>query len=96
MAGIAGKNVNRGRIHTIFGLDPAGVLFSVNTPNERLASNDARYVEVIHTNGGAFGSGIGAPIGVSDFFPNGGSIQPGCLTNPCHHGRAVEFYSELN
>lgn len=94
MAGIAGKRVTRGRINTIIGLDPAGPLFSVNTPSERLDSNDALYVEAIHTNGGALGSGIGAPIALTDFFPNGGSVQPGCITNPCSHLRAVDLYSE--
>lgn len=68
MAGIAGKLVRRGRFNTIIGLDPAGPLFSVNTPAERLAVGDADYVEAIHTNGGAFGSGIGAPIANADFF----------------------------
>lgn len=72
MAGIAGKLVRRGLVNTIIGLDPAGPLFSVNTPSDRLHAGDASYVEAIHTNGGAFGSGIGAPIAHADFFPNGG------------------------
>jgi hypothetical protein len=41
--------------------DPAGPLFSLQNRNGRLASTDANYVEVIHTNGGA--TGIGFPIG---------------------------------
>lgn len=94
MAGIAGKSVRNGRINNLFGLDPAGSLFDVNTPAERLASTDARYVEVIHTNGGIWGYGIGQPIGHSDFFPNGGSVQSGCITTSCSHLRAVDFYSE--
>lgn len=92
MAGIAGKLVRRGRINTIIGLDPAGPLFSVNTPADRLDLTDANYVEAVHTNGGAFGSGIGAPIAHADFFPNGGSIQPGCILNTCSHMRAVDLY----
>lgn len=94
MAGIAGKLLRRGVINTIIGLDPAGPLFSVNTPAERLAIGDAEYVEAIHTNGGAFGLGIGSPIGHADFFPNGGSIQAGCITNPCSHLRAVDLFSK--
>lgn len=54
---MTGKNVHRGKIGTIFGLDPAGPLFSVNNPAERLASGDASYVEGIHTNGRANGIG---------------------------------------
>ncbi|CRK90501.1 CLUMA_CG004131, isoform A [Clunio marinus] len=94
IAGMTGKNVRRGKINTIIGLDPAGPLFSINNPAERLAVGDAMYVEGIHTNGGLLAAGIGAPIGNADFFPNGGSGQPGCWTNTCSHGRAVEYYVE--
>lgn len=96
MAGLAGKNVLRGRVNTIIGLDPAGPLFSVNSPAERLDSGDAQYVEALHTNGGAFGSGIGAPIAHADFFANGGSLQPGCFVALCSHMRAVDLYSKLS
>lgn len=50
IAGFAGKHVTLGKIHTIVGLDPAGVSFSLNRPDERLNDNDARTVHVIHTN----------------------------------------------
>jgi pancreatic triacylglycerol lipase len=50
----AGKNT-QGRINTIFGTDPAGPLFSMNSPEERLAATDAQYVETILTNGGTLG-----------------------------------------
>jgi pancreatic triacylglycerol lipase len=52
---------------------------------------------VIHTNGPTLvvaGAGIGAPIGDADFWPNGGTSQPGCLTNTCAHLRAVDYYVE--
>ena len=45
IAGITGKNVRRGRINTIIGLDPAGPLFDSNNPSTRLAITDADYVE---------------------------------------------------
>jgi hypothetical protein len=96
---MAGKGVRRGRVQNIFGLDPAGPLFSVRNPAGRLDAADAVYVECIHTNGPTIalvGAGIGAPIGHADFFPNGGTSQPGCLTNTCSHGRAVDFYGKLN
>lgn len=97
IAGIAGKNVRRGRINHIIGLDPAGPLFTVNNVAGRLDAGDANYVEVMHTNGQTLlvpGSGIGQPIGHADFFVNGGQWQPGCFTALCSHGRAVEFYVE--
>lgn len=67
VCGHAGKSVTRGRIHTIFGLDPAGVLFNINDPANRLAATDADYVEAIHTDTVALG--IGDPIGHADFYP---------------------------
>lgn len=76
IAGVIGKNVRRGRVNTIIGLDPAGPLFDANNPRNRLDSTDATYVEVIHSDTRNFG--IGAVIGHADFFPNNGSNQPGC------------------
>lgn len=78
IAGIAAKNVRRGRINTIIGLDPAGPLFNMNSPTTRLAVTDADYVECVQTDNRNFG--IGEPLGHVDFFPNGGSNQPGCLS----------------
>lgn len=36
MAGAAGKRTSRGRVHAIVGLDPAGPLFSLDQPAERM------------------------------------------------------------
>lgn len=91
VAGIAGKNVVRGRINTIIGMDPAGPLFDVNNPRARLDFSDAEYVESIHTD---TSFGIVATISHVDFFPNNGHSQPGCVTSICDHGRAVQFYTE--
>lgn len=59
-----------------------------------MAAGDAEYVEAIHTNGGLLGYGIAAVIADADFFVNGGSSQPGCLTNVCSHNRVVDLYVE--
>ncbi|XP_062554608.1 phospholipase A1 VesT1.02-like [Armigeres subalbatus] len=94
-AGIAGKRVSRGRLHTVVALDPALPLFSINAPNERVAPTDANYVEVIHTNAGLLGFDL--PIGQADFYPNGGRSQPGCgvdVAGTCAHSRAWEFFAE--
>lgn len=78
IAGAAGKRVRNGRVNTIIGLDPAGPLFNVNDAPNRLASTDAEYVEVIHTD--TPNLGIGDPIGDVDFYPNGGTGMPGCFS----------------
>lgn len=94
-AGFAGKNVKRGRINVIRGLDPALPLFSYDKPAERLSSTDANYVESIQTNGGKLG--FLKPIGEAAFYPNGGKSQPGCgidVSGSCSHGRAYEYYAE--
>lgn len=76
ISGVAGKQLQNGRIGVIIGLDPAGPLFSLNKVTKRLADTDANYVQVIHTDGGHLS--IKHPIGHADFFPNGGTEQPGC------------------
>ncbi|KAL5280572.1 hypothetical protein ACFFRR_004517 [Megaselia abdita] len=94
-AGFAGKNVKRGRIHVIRGLDPALPLFSYDKPADRLASTDAYYVESIQTNGGKLG--FLKPIGKAAFYPNGGKSQPGCgidVSGSCSHARSYEYYAE--
>lgn len=68
--GIAGKLVD-GLVQTIFGLDPAGLLFSINSPLERFHEDDALYTEGIRTNAGNLGFDV--PLGQTDFYPNWGS-----------------------
>jgi pancreatic triacylglycerol lipase len=96
IAGIAGKRVTTGRIQTIFGLDPGGPLFSINSPQDRFDAGDAVYTEGIRTNaGGNFG--FDEPLGQSDFYPNWGRSQPGCgidISQSCAHSRAHELFAE--
>ncbi|XP_046966598.1 pancreatic triacylglycerol lipase-like [Vanessa cardui] len=83
--GHAGRELG-GKVARITGLDPAGPLWHLNS--NRIRASDAVYVEAIHTDGGPVGLGIGKAVADADFFPNGGVIQPGCLTNFCNHDRA--------
>ncbi|XP_055919604.1 phospholipase A1-like [Eupeodes corollae] len=95
VAGFTGKNVQRGRVHTIVGLDPAMPLFSYKKTEKRLCDTDAEYVETIQTNGGLLG--FYKPIGQASFYPNGGKHQPGCgndLTGSCSHGRSMAYFEE--
>ncbi|RZC40197.1 Lipase domain containing protein [Asbolus verrucosus] len=64
------------KLPRIVALDPAGPSFNFRPEEKRLNKNDAEVVQVIHTNGGAFG--FKDSCGTIDFFPNGGNWQPGC------------------
>ncbi|CAH0399440.1 unnamed protein product [Chilo suppressalis] len=92
LVGNAGREVG-GRVARISALDPAGPLWNLNS--NRIRSSDAVYVEGMHTDGGLMLSlGIGSAIGDVDFFPNGGSNQPGCLTTSiCSHNRAWRLFA---
>lgn len=85
VVGFAGKEVLRltgKKVEWITGLDPAGPLFEIPPQSKanRLSNDDARWVEIIHSDGGILG--FISPIGDNDFYPNGGRfIQPSCNTN---------------
>ncbi|XP_053166819.1 lipase member I isoform X2 [Hemicordylus capensis] len=97
IAGFVGKAYN-GKIGRITGLDPAGPLFTGRLPNERLAHTDAQFVDVIHTD--IDGLGYRMPLGNIDFYPNGGTDQPGCPQTifsgakyfKCDHQRSVYLF----
>ncbi|KAJ8979140.1 hypothetical protein NQ317_016759 [Molorchus minor] len=94
VAGNAGAALGSQLDH-IVGLDPALPLFSLADTNNRLDPTDAKYVHVIHTCGGMLG--FMAPIGHADYYPNGGSSQPGCLldvTGVCAHARSFFYFAE--
>ncbi|KAL4712704.1 hypothetical protein ACJJTC_008001 [Scirpophaga incertulas] len=95
VVGIAGAYVREGPIDTITGLDPALPLFTLSNKDARLDKHDARHVEVIHTCGGYLG--FASPLGHIDFYPNGGTRQPGCgidYRGLCAHNRAHMFFAE--
>jgi pancreatic triacylglycerol lipase len=55
IAGIAGKYTTKERIDRITGLDPNRSGFNIKTTANRLATGDADYVDVFHSNGGKIG-----------------------------------------
>lgn len=94
-AGLSARYVTKGRIPVVWGLDPAGPLFSVKDPSWRISNIDALYVECIHTNAGTLG--FTEPLGISDFYVNGGKSQPGCgldLSGSCSHSRSYQYFAE--
>lgn len=69
-------------------------MFHDTHATKRLDKSDALFVDVIHTS--AKSLGIQNPIGHADFYPNHGSIQPGCpfYDFACNHNRARFYYIE--
>merc|ERR1712025_712610 len=74
-----------------------------------LSKESAAFVDVIHTNGASKPcaycatlkrrNGILHQLGHMDFYPDGGSVQTGCLLGPdaypggfCSHGRATKYF----
>ncbi|XP_033834325.1 lipase member H [Periophthalmus magnuspinnatus] len=99
IAGFVGANYNS-TIGRITALDPAGPLFTGSAPEDRLDPTDAQFVDVLHTD--IDGLGFRKPLGHIDFYPNGGTDQPGCPTTifsggeyfKCDHQRSVFLYLE--
>ncbi|NXI75850.1 LIPH Lipase, partial [Rhipidura dahli] len=87
-----------GALGRITGLDPAGPLYWGMAPNERLDPTDAQFVDVIHSD--TDGLGYGEALGHVDFYPNGGTDQPGCPLTifsglqyfKCDHQRSVFLF----
>ncbi|SPP83558.1 blast:Lipoprotein lipase [Drosophila guanche] len=92
VAGLAGKHLQTGRLRMIRALDPALPFFRYAQEKERLARDDADYVEVLHTSVGSYG--FDRPLGHVDFYANWGSQQPGCFWRECSHWRAFILFAE--
>ncbi|XP_076253484.1 pancreatic triacylglycerol lipase-like [Rhynchophorus ferrugineus] len=90
VSGIVGKHFE-GSLPLIIGLDPARPLIQLNTTSA-LHSEDAKYVQIIHTDAGS--AGVQVSLGDSDFYPNGGNNQLGCSINGCDHNRAWVYFAE--
>ncbi|XP_055912646.1 pancreatic triacylglycerol lipase isoform X2 [Eupeodes corollae] len=97
IVGNIGRYFN-GTFGRITGLDPALPLF-VPQSADGLRPDDAKFVDVIHTDHPVFGDIT--PRGKADFYPNyGRAPQPGCTNEDlrtltsCSHYRAVQLYAE--
>ncbi|XP_044765632.1 lipoprotein lipase-like [Coccinella septempunctata] len=94
VAGVAGANTKQ-KVDYIVGLDPASPLFTLHNIDDRLDTTDADFVEIIHTSGGRLG--FLSPIGHADYYPNGGTSQPGCFLDvfgSCAHSRSYMYFAE--
>lgn len=77
LCGLTGKVLKASgfTISKIFAQDPAGPCFDAYPRTNRLDQTDADFVSVIHTSKFL---GFNGPLGHADFYPNGGTRQPGC------------------
>ncbi|XP_032049136.1 lipase member H [Aythya fuligula] len=97
IAGFVGQMFD-GNLGRITGLDPAGPLYRGQPPSERLDPTDAQFVDVIHSD--TDGLGYADTLGHIDFYPNGGTDQPGCPLTifsgmqyfKCDHQRSVFLF----
>ncbi|NXE53902.1 LIPH Lipase, partial [Casuarius casuarius] len=97
ISGFVGE-LYEGKLGRITGLDPAGPLYRGKLPSERLDPTDAQFVDVIHSD--TDGLGYREALGHIDFYPNGGTDQPGCPQTvfsglqyfKCDHQRSVFLF----
>ena len=99
------------RIHPIAritAMDPAGPMFELpswvgvgDKAKIHVTSNDADFVDVIHTTGGSLvgdqGLGMESAVGHADIYPNGGQSQPGCrMSTDADSLRAEEIFENFS
>lgn len=106
IAGAAGARTGS-QVDAIFGIDPAHPFITIpmRPATERLDPSDAKFVQVIHTTSGTFGTPFN--IGHQDWFADGGKApQKGCepgliifdrnalapISVVCSHLRALEIF----
>ncbi|XP_077287742.1 pancreatic lipase-related protein 2-like [Arctopsyche grandis] len=98
VSGEIGNHLQVGKLDRITGLDPAMPLFSNPNHRQKLDKNDAKFVDIVHTD--ALEKGKLEATGHADFYMNGGMQQPGCTgrdnmsRSGCNHWRAVLYYAE--
>ena len=73
-------------------------MFEGRGPGVCISAGDAQAVEIIHSSAGKIL--LRGAVGDQDYYPNGGSFQPGCPINnngemnTCSHSRGYELYVE--
>ena len=90
-------------IQKIIGLDPAGPMWEYpdHDPELRLNRNDAKTVEIFHTN--TIHQGFENAIGHIDLYINGGALQPNCpkwqiwqiMADICNHKFALKLLNHI-
>jgi len=78
------------RLGRVTGMDPAGPLFdSTSDKTVGINQSSGQFVDILHTDARGIGAlGVLRDVGHIDFYPQGGSGQPGCFLS--------DSYSEFN
>ncbi|KAF2888653.1 hypothetical protein ILUMI_17520, partial [Ignelater luminosus] len=98
VTGMISEFLKSGQLEHITGLDPALPLFWHDDIHTKLDKEDAKFVDIIHTN--MLAKGKLETCGDVDFYCNGGMNQPGCdapdveNVDSCNHARAPAYYAE--
>ncbi|XP_050541867.1 lipase member I-like [Daktulosphaira vitifoliae] len=98
IAGLTSNFVDNGKIGRITGLDPTIIFYMGNNRSRDLDHTDAHFVDIIHTAAGVLGQW--GPNGHADFYVNGGTSQPGCVSNSiiqtlsCDHTKVTPYFIE--
>lgn len=79
------------KFRRITALDPALPFFATPLNNWKLDKTDAKFVDVIHTNGGVFGKLEYS--GHADFYVNGGLLQPQCYDDQSKRMNEVGIFT---
>ncbi|KAM3964258.1 pancreatic lipase-related protein 3 [Aphomia sociella] len=98
VVGFVANYIESGKFNRITALDPALPLFVTSDKSKKIDSDDANFVDVLHTN--CLERGKLEASGNVDFYANGCLNQPGCRTtanessSSCSHARAPQYYAE--
>ncbi|XP_030375811.1 lipase member H [Scaptodrosophila lebanonensis] len=100
ISGLAGKLLKPQRFGAIFALDPAGLSQLNLGPRDRLAPDDAIYVESIHSDITLLGN-PSVELSQASFFANWGQGQPQCpnataaeFDFACDHFAALYYFAQ--
>jgi hypothetical protein len=70
------------RLGRVTGMDPAGPLFEGSDKTVGINQSSGQFVDILHTDSRGIGAlGVLRDVGHIDFYPSGGSGQPGCFLN---------------
>ncbi|CAH1405629.1 unnamed protein product [Nezara viridula] len=98
IAGLTANYIDGAKIGRMTGLDPTIIFYMGTNRSHDLDPSDAHFVDVIHTGAGILGQW--GPNGHADFYVNGGTSQPGCLsaslikTLSCDHTKVTPYFIE--